>query len=224
MLHQVTAEVESRLATQVNVLTERVWWISHSLITFSALDIWQNTFHTSVVDEVAGPRDTGEAVLTSRFPSGVLQQLFECLPQSLPDITYGAKTWIPSVWVLKTMPWRKHNKDHTSWHRRHKCSSTCSSKPFFFHESLILRLSDIRPIPWLLTEGEVEVLEKASTWTNLYKFEPATNDRDCSSSLFVLKSYVRTFEIYTRSVALGGILVLDDGVSAPTFRSVLPQF
>ena len=22
------------------------------------------------------------------FPSGVLQQLFECLPQSLPDITY----------------------------------------------------------------------------------------------------------------------------------------
>ena len=38
--------------------------------------------------EVAGPRDNCQAALTARFPSGVLQQLFECLPQSLPDTWY----------------------------------------------------------------------------------------------------------------------------------------
>ena len=93
------------------VLIERVWWISHYLITpYSALDIWQSTFHTPVVEEVAGPRDICQAVLIAIFPSGVLQQLFECLPQSLREITYWTKTWIQSVWVPKTMPGRKHNK------------------------------------------------------------------------------------------------------------------
>ena len=41
-----------------------------------------------MVEEVAGPRDICQAVLTAILPSGVLQQLFECIPQSLPDITY----------------------------------------------------------------------------------------------------------------------------------------
>ena len=36
--------------------------------------------------EVAGPRDIRQAVLTAIFPSGVFQQLFECLRQSVPDI------------------------------------------------------------------------------------------------------------------------------------------
>ena len=40
-----------------------------------------------MVEEVAGPPDICQAVLTAIFPSGVLQELFECLPQSLPDIT-----------------------------------------------------------------------------------------------------------------------------------------
>ena len=76
--------------TELWVLIARVWWISHSLITSSsALDnIWQSTSHTPVVEEVAGPRDVCQAALTAIFPSGVLQQLFECLPQSLPNITY----------------------------------------------------------------------------------------------------------------------------------------
>ena len=44
--------------------------------------------HTPVVvEEVACPRDIGQAVLTAILPSGFLQQLFEC-HQSLPDITY----------------------------------------------------------------------------------------------------------------------------------------
>ena len=41
-----------------------------------------------LLEEVVGPRDICQEVLTAIFPSGVLQQLFECLPQSLPDITY----------------------------------------------------------------------------------------------------------------------------------------
>ena len=42
-----------------------------------------------MVEEAAGPRDIiCQAVLTAIFPSDVLQQLFECLPQILPDITY----------------------------------------------------------------------------------------------------------------------------------------
>ena len=34
---------------------------------------------------------------------------------------------------------------------------------FIFHETLVLRLSEIRPIPWFLTEREVEVLVDPST-------------------------------------------------------------
>ena len=110
--------------TALLVLTERVSWISHSLIaSSSALDnIWQNTFHTPVVEEVAGPRDICQAVLTSIFPNGILQQLIECIPQSLPDMTYLKKTWIQSVWVPKTIPWREHNK----------CSSTCRSELYLY--------------------------------------------------------------------------------------------
>ena len=98
--------------TPLFVLIARVWCMSHSLITSSpALDnIWQSISHTPVVEEVTGPLDICQAVLTAILPSGVLQQLFECLPQSLPDITYYTKTWIQSVWVPKTVPWWKHNK------------------------------------------------------------------------------------------------------------------
>ena len=39
------------------------------------------TFHTLVAEEVAGPRDICQTVLTAIFPSGVLQQLFACLTQ-----------------------------------------------------------------------------------------------------------------------------------------------
>ena len=59
-------------------------------------------------------------------------------------------------------------------------------------------LSEIRPIPWFLTEGEVEVLVDPSTWTNLNTVEPGTNDRDYLSSLIVLQSYVRILLFYKR--------------------------
>ena len=45
------------------------------------------------------------------------------------------------------------------------CSiSTGSSMLYhFFRETLIMRLAEIRPIPWFLTEGEVKVLADPST-------------------------------------------------------------
>ena len=152
MLQQVTAEVQARLAVLV-VLIERILSISHSLIT-SALDIWQRTFHTPVVEEIAGPPDICRPALTARFPSGVLQQLFECLPQSLPDIMYEVKTWIQSVWVPKTMPWKEHNKlirNDAAGIVLQQHSLAVSSCIFIFHKTLVLRLSEIRPIPWFLT-------------------------------------------------------------------------
>ena len=53
--------------TALLVSIERVWWISHSLIASSALDTWQSTFRTHVVEEVAGPRDIFEAVSQPDF-------------------------------------------------------------------------------------------------------------------------------------------------------------
>ena len=52
--------------TALLVLIERVWWISHSLIASSALDIsYDNAhFYTPVVEKVADPRDICHAVLT----------------------------------------------------------------------------------------------------------------------------------------------------------------
>ena len=57
----------------------------------------------------------------------------------------------------------------------------------YFSWTLILRLSEIRPIPWFLTE-EVEVLVDPSTWTNLNN-ESGTKDReDYLSSLVFCKA------------------------------------
>ena len=100
----------------------------------------------------------------------------------------GSENWVP-----KTMPWGKHNKLTLNDTAGIAASALAvASCVCIFHEFLILRLSEIRPIPWFLTEGEVEVLVAPSTWwKNLNKFEPGTNDRDYLSSLIVLQSYVR---------------------------------
>ena len=93
MLQQVTAEVQPRLAAQVNNAVSLdstcVYGNYHILSSLLLLlTVLQSISHTPVVEEVAGPRDICQAVLIAIFPSGVLQQLFECLPQSLPDITH----------------------------------------------------------------------------------------------------------------------------------------
>ena len=170
MLQQVTAEVQPRLAAPVSSaisLDRTRWWKSHYLITsYSALlDTGQSAFHTPVVEDVAGPRDICQSVLTVRFPSGVLQQLLECVPQSLPDITYYCEQRLGS----KASGFRKkcHERSATSLHLLNEtdgivAAASCSSKLCLFHETLTLRLSEIRPIPCFLTE-EVRVLVDPST-------------------------------------------------------------
>ena len=93
MLQQVTEEVQPRVAAQVNSAVSldrtRLVNITFSHNFFCSRYMTKHISHTcGTVEEVAGPRDIYQAVLTAKFPSSVLQQLFECLPQSLPDITY----------------------------------------------------------------------------------------------------------------------------------------
>ena len=79
---------------------------------------------------------------------------------------------------------------------------TAASCGFIFHERLFLRLSEIPPIPWFLTAGQVE-LEDPSTWTNRNNFESRTNDRVYLSSLIVLQSYVQILLFVHRLVCKG---------------------
>ena len=167
--------------------------ISYSLFTSSALAIWQSKFHAPVcrVREVAGPRDICQAAFTARFPSGALQQLVdECHYRTLR--TKQRRRSKASQMISENRAMEEAQPDHTSRHRWYWWSRTCSSKLcLYFAEPQILCLWEKRPIRWILTEGEVEVVVNPSTWTNLNKFEPGTNGRDYLSSFLVLQSYVR---------------------------------
>ena len=74
-------KVHARLAGQVNSCLSRQnvnygeYHILPSLLFFD--NVRQSASHTPVVEEVAGPRDICQAVLTDIFSRGVLQQLFK---------------------------------------------------------------------------------------------------------------------------------------------------
>ena len=95
------------------------------------------------------------------------------------------------------MPRRKHNKltrSDAAGMLVYSCCSTCSSKLYlcFSWNAYILRLSEIRPIPWFLTEDSRSRSTSRSIHMNEpNKVKPETNDRDYLSSLIVLQSYVR---------------------------------
>ena len=97
--------------TPLLVLIERVWWISHSLITSSALDIYYKAHsHT------CGRRSCTPARYLSSGTHGPYFQTVSCNSSSSVVLNHyrtlrtKTKTWIQSVWFPKTMPWRKHNK------------------------------------------------------------------------------------------------------------------
>ena len=71
---------------------------------------------------------------------------------------------------------------------------------FILHELFILRLSEIRPIPWFLNEGQVEGLVDPSTWIAI--FEPRTNDRNFVNFI-CLQSYVRILLLVHHLVCKG---------------------
>ena len=95
---------------------------------------------------------------------------------------------------------KEAQQSHTSWHSWYSVAAAraVASCTFIFHETFFFAfVGKIRPIPWFLTEAEVEVLVDPSTWTNQNKVEPGTNDRDHLSSLIVRQSYVRVLLLYS---------------------------
>ena len=62
------------------------------------------------------------------------------------------------------MPRRKHNKLKRNDTAGIVLQQRLQCFILIFHETLILRLSEIRPIPWFLTEGEVEVHVDVTCW------------------------------------------------------------
>ena len=162
----------------------RVWWISPSLITSSALDMTNHISHTC-----------GRSSRPARYSSSSTH-------------SHTSKRWLTTAHFRalrtkqrrgsKASGFRKqcHEGSTTSSHvvtpLVYSCCSTYSSKLYLYSSwnAYILRLSEIRPVPWFLTE-EAEVLVDPSTWSNLNKVDPGTNDRDYMSILIVLQSYVR---------------------------------
>ena len=145
-----------------------------------------------MVEEVAGPRDIRQAALTAIFPNGA-SLYFRCLATAL-------RVFLNHYRTLRTKQRRGfkvsgfwthcHEGNTTSSHLMtpllYSSCSTCSSKLcFVFTNRLFLRLSEIRPIPWFLTEREAEVLVDQSTGTNLNKFWT----RDERSRLFAKFNY-----------------------------------
>ena len=181
MLPQVTAEVQPRLAAQVNtaVSIDRTRMVniifSHH---FCSWCIWQSIFHTPVVEEAAGPRDICQQYSQPYF------QTVSCNSSSSVFLNQYRTLCTKQRRGSKASGFRKHchegstTSSHVVTPLVYGCCSTCSSKLYLYFSwnPHILRLSEIRPIPWFLTE--VEVLVDPSTWTNLSKVEPATNDRD----------------------------------------------
>ena len=100
--------------TALLALIERVWWVSHSLITSSALDIWQSTFNTPT----CGRRSCGPARYFALFCQAVLYfqavscKSFFCGRCNTGDTTYIyiflIKNWKTSA-VSTTDGWLKLN-------------------------------------------------------------------------------------------------------------------
>ena len=168
-----------------------------------------------MVEEFAGPRDICQAVLTAIFTSGVLQQLFECPPQSLPDIRTKQRRKFKASGFRKQYHEGSTTSSHVMTPLVKCCGSTCSSKQYlYFSWNAFFCLSEIRPIPWFLTEGEIEVLVDPSTWTNLNTVERWRND----GGLFVklLQSYVRVLRFVHHLVCKGHLRISN----APPYSTV----
>ena len=80
-----------------------------------------------MVEEFAGPRDICQAVLTAIFTSGVLQQLFECPPQSLPDIRTKQRRKFKASGFRKQYHEGSTTSSHVMTPLVKCCSSTCSA-------------------------------------------------------------------------------------------------
>ena len=205
MLQQVTAEVQPRLAAQVNTEASLdstcVWWISHSLITSSfALD--NTTYMTRHISHTCGRRSFRPVryLSSSTHSYQVYFQAVSCNSASSVFLNHYRTLRTKQRRGSKVSGFRKqcHEGSTTSSHvvtpLVYSCCSTCRSKLYLYFSwnAYILRLSEIRPIPWFLTE--VEVLVDPSTWRNLNKIEPGNETLIfcvCRRSVVFLGSWLK---------------------------------
>ena len=156
---------------------QRVWWISYSLGTSSALDIWQSTF-----SQTCGRRSWRPArYLSSSTHSHISKRRLATALRLFSSNTTGHyvlnKDVDPKRLGSENYATKEAQQARTKWHRWHGCSSTCSSKLYLFFFMKCL---------FCVCRRSVEVLVYPSTWTNLNKVESGTNDRHYLSSLIVL--------------------------------------
>ena len=203
MLRQVTAEVQPRLAAQSNsaVSVDRTRMVN---ITFSHHFCSWYTYMTKHISHTCGRRSCSPP----RYLSSSTQPYFQAV-----SCNSSSSVFLNHYRILRTKQRRRskasgvrkqcHEGSTASSHvvtpLVYSCCSTYSSKLFLYFSwsAYILRLSEIRPIPWFLTE-EVEVLVDSLTrvtfrlWIATPKYsynhphekkllinkvEPGTNDR-----------------------------------------------
>ena len=160
MLQQVTAEVQPRLVAQVNsaVSLDRTCMVN---ITFSRhffSSWWYMTKHTS---RTCGRWSCRPArYLSSSTHSHTSEWCLATALRVSSSITTGQyvlnKDVDPKRLGSEKNAMKEAQRAHTYWHRWNSVAAALAvaSCIFTFHETLILRLSEIRPIPWFLTEGK----------------------------------------------------------------------
>ena len=157
MLQLVTAEIQPRFTAQVNsaVSLDRTRMVN---IT-SPQHFFCTWYMTKHISHTCGRRSCRPArYLSSSTHSHIFERCLATVLRVSSSITTGHYVLNKDV-DHKRLGSENNNmkgaqQARTKWHRWYRCSSTyCSSKLYIFHEMRILRLSEIRPIPWSLTEG-----------------------------------------------------------------------
>ena len=141
MLQQVTAEVQPRLAAQVNTAVRldrtRMVNITFCHHFFCSWYIWQSAFHTPMVEDVAGPRDICQAVLTTS------KRCLATAPRVSFSITsehYVLNTDVdPKRLGSENYAIKEAQQAHTWWHRWYIVAAALAvaSCIFVFRETLI---------------------------------------------------------------------------------------
>ena len=188
MLQQVTADVQPRLAAQVNstVSLDRTRMVN---IPSSHHFLFCSWYLTKRILHTCGRRSCRPVRFSSSSThSQISERCFATTLWVSSSITTGHcvnKDVDPKRLGCENNAMKEAQQAHTQWHRWHIVAAALAvaSCTLIFHETIILRLSEIRPIPWFLTE-QLEVLVDPSTCTNLNEVEPRTNDRDFLSILF----------------------------------------
>ena len=112
-----------------------------------------------MVSEVAGPRDICQAVLTARFSKRHLATALRVTSSTTTGhyiLNKGRRGSKPSGFRKQCYEGKHNRLTLNDTAGVTAVAAAAASRRFIFREPLILRLSEIRPIPWFLTEGQVD--------------------------------------------------------------------